>query len=185
MYVIPAWTCAPAGIYARRLSKLKHIRIHHIVNHLKTVMHTMSLHATLQVEADRHNELGIIGDLDNLPLQLTDQNVLVLRLVNGPMLGKDVFVAKEFLPKQGYLPKWVGDVQMNQIGIEKVLLDVFQAILVHPQHFEFANGVDLWRTDVDLHVGVVCSGNLLDLERFRHVLAVADGKDDGMAILRQ
>ena len=74
---------------------------------------------------------------------------------------------------------------MNQIGIEIVLLDVFQAILVHPQHLEFANGVDLRWTDVDLHVGVVCSRNLLDLERFRHILAVANGEDDGMATLRQ
>ena len=74
---------------------------------------------------------------------------------------------------------------MNQVRLEETFLDVFQSVLVHPQHLQFANGVDLRWTDVDLHVGVVCSGNLLDLERSRHVLAVANGEDDGMAILGQ
>ena len=32
---------------------------------------------------------------------------------------------------------------------------------------------------------MVCTLNFLDLERFRHVLSIADRKDDGMAILRQ
>ena len=115
----------------------------------------MPLHASLQVEADRHDKLGIIGNLDDFPLQFPNQNVLVLRLVNGPMLGKDVFVAKEFLPKQGYLSKRVGDMEVNQVGFEETFLDVFQPVLVHPQHLEFAYGVDLCRANVDLHVGMV------------------------------
>ena len=45
--------------------------------------------------------------------------------------------------------------------------------------------VDLWRTDVDLHMGVVSPRNLLNLERFRHVFPVAYGENDGMAILGQ
>ena len=74
---------------------------------------------------------------------------------------------------------------MNQVRLEKTLLDVFQSVLIHSQHLEFANDVNLRWTDVDLHVGVVRSRDLFDLERFRHVLAVAHGEDDGMAILGQ
>ena len=66
-----------------------------------------------------------------------------------------------------------------------MLFNVFQAVLVHAQHLHLANGIDLWRTDIDLHMGVACTFYLLDLEGFRHVLAVTDGKDDGMAFLRQ
>ena len=84
-------------------------------------MHAMTFHAPLQVKAYGHDKLGIIGNLDDFLFQLADQNVLVLRLVNGPVFGENVSIAKKFLPKQGYLPKRVGDVQMNQIGIEKVL----------------------------------------------------------------
>ena len=71
---------------------------------------------------------------------------------------------------------------MNQIGVEETLLDVSQAILIHPQHLQFADDVDFRRTDVNLHMGMVCALNLLDLKGFRHVLAVADGEDDGMTI---
>ena len=73
--------------------------------------------------------------------------------------------------------------QMNQVGFEEVLFDVFETILVHPQHLQLAHDVDLGWTDIDLHMGVVCPLNLLDLKRFRHILAVADGEDDGVAFL--
>ena len=75
--------------------------------------------------------------------------------------------------------------QVDEVRLEEVFFDVVEAILVHPQHLEFADGVDLWWTYVDLHMGVVRPGNLFDLEGFRHVLAVANGEDDGMAILGQ
>ena len=166
-------------------SKLENVRIHKIKNDLEAVVHPVTFHAPLQVKADRHDKLGIIGNLDDFPLQLPDQNVLVLRLVNGPMLSKDIFVAEELLPQQGHLAKRLGDMQMNQVRLEETFFDVFQSVLVHPQHLQFSNGVDFWRTDINLHMGMVRPGNLLDLERFRHVLAVADGEDDGMAILGQ
>ena len=74
---------------------------------------------------------------------------------------------------------------MDEVRLEEMFFDVVEAILVHPQHLQFADSVDLRRTDVDLHMGVVRPRNLLDLERFRHVLAVANGEDDRMAILGQ
>ena len=75
--------------------------------------------------------------------------------------------------------------QMNQVGFKEVLFYVSETILVHPQHLQLANGVDLGWTDIDLHMGVVRPLNLLDLKRFRHVLTVTNGEDDGMAILGQ
>ena len=74
---------------------------------------------------------------------------------------------------------------MDEVGLEEVFFDVVEAILVHPQHLQFADGVDLRWADINLHMSVVSSRNLLDLEGLRHVLAVADGEDDGMAILGQ
>ena len=145
----------------------------------------MSLHAPLQIQADRHDERSIIGNLYNLLLQLPNQNVLILWLIYRPMLCKDVFVAKESLPQQSHLPKRISDMQMDQVGFKEVLFDVFQAILVHPQHFQLAHGIDFRRTDVDLHMCMMLSLNLLDLKGFRHILAIADGEDDGMAILGQ
>ena len=61
-------------------------------------MHAVSLHAPLQIQTDGHDKLGIVRNLDNLFLQPADQHVLVLGLVDGPMLGHDVFVTMEFLP---------------------------------------------------------------------------------------
>ena len=74
---------------------------------------------------------------------------------------------------------------MDQIGLEEMFFYITQTNLVHPQHLELAQGVVLWRTDVDLHMGVVLSLKLLDFKGLLHVLAVAHRKDDGMAILRQ
>ena len=74
---------------------------------------------------------------------------------------------------------------MNQVGLEETFFDEIQAIIVHPQHLQFADGVDFRWTDIDLHMGVVCALDFLDLERLCHVLAIADGEDDGMAILGQ
>ena len=124
----------------------------------------MVLHAALQIEADGHDKRSIVGNPDNLFLQPADQNILVLRLIDGPMLGEDVFVAIEFLPQQSHLPKRIGDMQMNQIRLEIMLLDVFQAVLVHPQHLQFSNRVDFRRKDVYLHMGMVCTLYLLDFE---------------------
>ncbi len=75
--------------------------------------------------------------------------------------------------------------QMHQIRLEEMLFDVFQAVLVHAQHLHLANGIDLWRTDIDLHMGVAYTFYLLDLKGFRHVLAVTDGENDGMTFLGQ
>ncbi len=75
--------------------------------------------------------------------------------------------------------------QMNQIWLEEVLFDVFESILVHPQHLQLANHIDLWRTDVNLNMGMVCALDFLDFKRLRHVLAIADGEDDGVARLWQ
>ena len=75
--------------------------------------------------------------------------------------------------------------QMNQVRFEETLLDVFQAVLVHSQHLQFAHDIDFRRTDVNLHMGMVLPFYLLDLEGFSHVFSVADGEDDGMAIRRQ
>ena len=101
------------------------------------------------------------------------------------MLGEDVFVAEQFFPQQSHLSEWVGDMQMNQVRIEETLFDVAEAILVYPQHLQLAQGIDPWRSDVNLHMSMARSRNLLDLERLRHVLAVADRENDRMAILGQ
>ena len=74
---------------------------------------------------------------------------------------------------------------MNQVGLEETLLDVSQAILVHSQHLEFADGIDFRWTDVNLHMDMVFTNDFLNLERFRHILTIADGEDDGMALLGQ
>ena len=148
-------------------------------------MHPVTFHTALQIQADRHDNLGIVRNLNDFLLQPAYQNLLVLRLVDGPMLGEDIFIPEKLFPQQCHLSEWVGDVQMNQVGLKEPLLDIFQAILVHPQHLQLADGIDLWRTDVDLHVGVVCPFDFLDFKRLCHILAVADGKDDGMAILGQ
>ena len=79
-------------------SKLENVRIHKIKNDLEAVVYPMSFHAPLQVKAYWHDELCIIGNLDDFPLQLTDQNIIILRLVDGPVLGHDVFIAMELLP---------------------------------------------------------------------------------------
>ena len=63
--------------------------------------------------------------------------------------------------------------QVYQIGLEEMLLHIFEAVLVHPQHFELAQRLVLRRTDVDLHMGMVYTLDFLDLERLPHVLAVA------------
>ena len=74
---------------------------------------------------------------------------------------------------------------MDQVGLEETFFDIVETILVHPKHLEFTQSVHLWRTDVNLHVGVVLPLYLFDLKRLRHVFAVANGEDDGMAFLRQ
>jgi hypothetical protein len=71
VHVIPAEACVMEGIDAR-LSKLKHIRIHQIINDLKTVIHAMSFHAMLQIKTNGHDELGIVGDFDDFVLQFSD-----------------------------------------------------------------------------------------------------------------
>ena len=75
--------------------------------------------------------------------------------------------------------------KVNQVELEETFLYVFQAILVYPQHLQFADGIDLRRTDVNLHMGVARALDFFDLERFRHILSVANGEDDGMALLGQ
>ena len=145
----------------------------------------MAYHAMLQVEADGHNDLGIISDFDDFFLQTADQNILVLRLIDGPMLGEDIFVAEKFFPQQSHLPKRIGDVQMNQIRLEKAFFDVVEAVLVHPQHLQFANRIDFWRTDINLHMCMVLPFYLLDLEGFGHILAIADGQDNRMTFFGQ
>ena len=74
---------------------------------------------------------------------------------------------------------------MNQVGLKEMLFDVFQTILVHPQHLQLAHGIDFRRTNINLHVGMVCAFDFLDLKRFCHILAVADREDDGVALLGQ
>ena len=66
-----------------------------------------------------------------------------------------------------------------------MFLDVSQAILVHPQHLQLADSIDFRWTDIDLHMGVMRPCYFLDLIGLLHVLAVADGEDDGMAFLGQ
>ena len=80
------------------------------------------------------------------------------------MLGEDIFVAEEFFPQQSDLSKRVGDVQMNQIRLKETLFDIVEAVLVHSQHLQFAQGIDFRRTDINLHMGVVLPFYLLDLE---------------------
>ena len=145
-------------------TQAEHIGIHQIVNHAETVLHAVAFHAMLQIKTDRHDKFSIVGNLDNLFLQSADQNLLVLRLINRPMLGEDIFVAEKFFPQQCDLPKRIGDVQMNQIRLKKVLFDIVEAVLIHPQHFQFAQGIGFRRTDINLHMGMVLPFYLLDLE---------------------
>ena len=70
---------------------------------------------------------------------------------------------------------------MDQVGLEETFFDIVETVLVHPKHLKLAQGVHLWRTDVNLHVGMVCSLNLFDIKGLRHVFAVANGEDDGVA----